>query len=66
MMLDAGSVSTYLVRLLGEDGVVGLEVVLLQHLLAVADRHVEQRVADGNEVVLSGHLGLKGEYAKRV
>jgi len=72
------------VRLLGEDGVVGLEVVLcavptvslacvwqprlappavaatththlLEHLLAVADLHVEQRVAKRNEVELAGH-----------
>ena len=36
-----------LVLLLGEDGIVGLEFVLLKEPLAVCDLHVEQGVAQG-------------------
>ena len=39
------------VLLLREDGVVGLEVVLFEELLAVRDLHVEQGVAHAEELV---------------
>jgi hypothetical protein len=47
------------VLLFREDGVVGLQIILLQQLLAVSDLHIEEGVPHAKELVrLGGHGGV--------
>ena len=50
MLLERADIHSHML-LLGEDGVVGLKVILLEELLAVRDLHVEQGVAHAEELV---------------
>lgn len=54
VVLDDVLVDALVLRL-DQDGVIGLEVVLLQHFLAIPDGHVQQRVAEGDEVEFARH-----------
>lgn len=48
------------VLLLRKDGIVGLQIILLEQLFTVSDLHVEEGVTDAKELVrLRGHGGMR-------
>ena len=50
MFLERADIHSHML-LLGEGGVVGLKVILLEELLAVRDLHVKQGVAHAEKLV---------------
>lgn len=48
------------VLLFGEDGIVSLQIVLFEELLAVSDLHIEEGIPHAKELVrLRGHGGVR-------
>ena len=58
MLLERADIHSHML-LLGEDGVVGLKVILLEELLAVRDLHVKQGIAHAEQLIRLGRHGVQ-------